>query len=192
MKQQLPDRPPLCRLFLSTLYISAFTFGGGFAIVSLMKKRFVDEYHWIDEEEMLDMTAMAQSAPGAIAVNASILIGLRVGSWPGMLVAVLATILPPVIILSIVSLFYAAFAANPYVALVLRGMQAGVAAVVIDVSLQLGSKALKKDRALNLLLMAAAFAATFIFRVNVILIILTAAVLGLIRSLTLRRREGAE
>ena len=68
----------LCRLFFSTLYISSFTFGGGFVIVTLMKKKFVDELHWITEEEMLDMTALAESAPGAIAVNAAILVGWQV------------------------------------------------------------------------------------------------------------------
>lgn len=57
----------LVKLFFSTLYLSAFTFGGGYVIVSLMKKKFVDEYHWIDEDEMLDLVAIAQSAPGPIA-----------------------------------------------------------------------------------------------------------------------------
>ena len=59
----------LLRLFVSSLYISAFTFGGGYVIVSLMKKKYVDELHWLDEDVMLDLTAIAQSAPGAVAVN---------------------------------------------------------------------------------------------------------------------------
>ena len=72
--------PKLIRLFLNAMYISAFTFGGGFVIVTLMKKKFVDELHWITEEEMIDFTALAQSSPGAIAVNASILVGWRIGN----------------------------------------------------------------------------------------------------------------
>ena len=63
---------PLGKLFLSMLYISAFTFGGGFVIITFMKRKFVDELHWIDDQEMLDLTALAQSSPGAIAVNAAI------------------------------------------------------------------------------------------------------------------------
>ena len=82
-------------LFLSTLYISAFTFGGGFIIVTFMKRKFVDELHWLDDQEMLDMTALAQSSPGAIAVNAAILVGWRVEGLAGMVVAVLGTIIPP-------------------------------------------------------------------------------------------------
>ena len=65
----------LQKLFLSTLYLSAFTFGGGYVIVTLMKKKFVDEYHWIEENEMLDLVAIAQSSPGPIAVNGGIVVG---------------------------------------------------------------------------------------------------------------------
>ena len=65
----------LMKLFVSTLYLSAFTFGGGYVIVTLMKKKFVDEYHWIEENEMLDLVAIAQSAPGPIAVNGAIVVG---------------------------------------------------------------------------------------------------------------------
>ncbi len=133
-----PKGKTLVKLFLSTLYISAFTFGGGFVIITLMKRKFVDELHWIDEQEMLDLTALAQSSPGAIAVNAAILVGWRVAGAAGVTVAVIGTVLPPIIILSVISFFYAAFASNRYVALVLKGMQAGVAAVILDVVCGLG------------------------------------------------------
>ena len=108
-------------LFTSTFTLSAFTFGGGFVIIPLMRKKFVEQLHWIDEEEMMDLTAIAQSSPGAIAVNASILVGYRVAGVPGALVTVLGTVLPPLIILSIISFFYTAFRDNRIVALVMRG-----------------------------------------------------------------------
>ena len=181
----------LRKLFLSTLYISSFTFGGGFVIVTFMKKKFVDELHWIDEQEMLDMTALAQSSPGAIAVNAAILVGWQVEGLLGMLIAVLGTIIPPMLILSIISLFYNAFATNIYVALVLKGMQAGVAAVILDVVCDLGDKVVKSHSPLYIGLMVAAFASNFVFNVNVILIILAAAVLGIVRVLLQSRKGGA-
>ena len=181
----------LRKLFLTTLYISSFTFGGGFVIVTFMKKKFVDELHWIDEQEMLDMTALAQSSPGAIAVNAAILVGWQVEGLLGMLIAVLGTIIPPMLILSIISLFYNAFATNIYVALVLKGMQAGVAAVILDVVCDLGDKVVKTRSPLYIGLMVAAFAANFVFNVNVILIILAAAVLGVVRVLLQSRKGGA-
>lgn len=179
----------LVKLFFSMLYISTFTFGGGFVIVTFMKKKFVDELHWIDEQEMLDMTALAQSSPGAIAVNAAILVGWQVEGLAGMVIAVLGTILPPMVILSVISLFYAAFASNTYVALVLRGLQAGVAAVILDVGL--GSNVLKTKSVLYITLMVAAFIANFVFGVNVIFVILAAAAIGVVTAMVKRAKGGA-
>ena len=178
----------LRKLFFSCLYLSTFTFGGGYVIVTLMKKKFVDELHWITEEEMLDMTALAESAPGAIAVNAAILVGWQVEGPLGMITAVVGTILPPMVILSIISYFYNVFAANVYVALVLKGMQAGVAAVILDVVCSMGGKVIASHSAVSLFLMVAAFAANYIFGVNVVLIILAAALFGVVRAALARKR----
>ena len=182
----------LVKLFFDMLYISAFTFGGGFVIVSLMKKKFVDEYHWLDEEEMLDLTAMAQSSPGAIAVNAAILVGWRVAGFAGMVTAVIGTILPPMVVITLVSIFYDLFAANPYVAMVLKGMQAGVAAVVLDVALGLGTQVVKSRSVLRILGMTAAFAAVYFFDWNVIWVLLAAAVIGVISAVRNRRKGAAQ
>lgn len=178
------------KLFLSNFYISTFTFGGGFVIITFMKQKFVDQLHWIDEKEMLDLTALAQSAPGAIAVNAAILVGWHVAGFVGMLFAVLGTILPPMIILSTISFFYTAFASNTYVAFVLDGMQAGVAAVILDVVCSLGENVIKEKSLLSLIIMAAAFTATYFFKINVIYIILTAAIIGVAKVFLLRGRES--
>lgn len=180
----------LLKLFISTLYISAFTFGGGFVIITFMKRKFVDELHWIDEDEMLDLTAMAQSSPGAIAVNAAILVGWRVGGFFGMLTAVLGTVIPPIAIISVISLVYSAFATNPYVALVLKGMQAGVAAVILDVVCNLGLKVIKQKSIVQIAVLAAAFVATFVLNINVIYIILVAAAVGIITEVIKKRKGG--
>lgn len=181
----------LRQLFMSTLYISAFTFGGGFVIITFMKKKFVDELHWIDEEEMLDLAALAQSSPGAIAVNAAILVGWRMAGFAGMLTAVLGTVIPPVALLSVISFFYAAFASNYYIALFLKGMQAGVAAVILDVVCGLGAGVLKQRSWIHMAVMAGAFLATFVWDVNVIFIILAAAAVGICTELWKFRRPGS-
>ena len=192
MERSPGKRKPLAKLFFTMLYISAFTFGGGFVIITFMKRKFVDEFHWIDEQEMLDMTALAQSSPGAIAVNAAILVGYHVAGFAGMVVAVLGTIIPPVAILSLISLGYSAFASNRYVALTLRGMQAGVAAVILDVVCSLGANVLKTKSPVHLAVMAAAFLATFCFGVNVVYIILAAGLVGVVLAMYHRKREGTE
>lgn len=76
----------LWKIFISTLYLSAFTFGGGYVIVSLMKKKFVDELHWVEEKEMLDLVAIAQSSPGAIAINGAIVVGYKLAGITGVLI----------------------------------------------------------------------------------------------------------
>ena len=121
------------KLFTSTFYLSAFTFGGGYVIIPLMKKKFVDDLQWIEKDEMLNFAAIAQSSPGAVAVNAAILLGYRIAGIPGALVTILGTVLPPLLILSVISFFYAAFRDNAVVNAVLKGMQAGVTAVIADV-----------------------------------------------------------
>lgn len=181
----------LKKLFFSTLYISAFTFGGGFVIITFMKRKFVDELHWIDMTEMLDLTALAQSSPGAIAVNAAILVGWRVAGLMGMLIAVLGTILPPMLILSVISLCYQAFASNLYVALILKGMQAGVAAVILDVVCGLGGNVIKQKRPILLVIMALAFLANMVWKVNVIYIILASALMGILLEFMGRKRGEA-
>ncbi len=182
------QRSKLWTLFINMLYISTFTFGGGFVIVNFMRKAFVERLGWIDEDEMLDLIALAQSSPGAIAVNASILVGRRVAGFAGMAVSVLGTILPPMIILTIISFFYEAFATNKYVNLMLKGMQAGVAALILDVVFDLTINLSKRQRPVHVFMLAAAFVATFLFNVNVVFIILTAALIGVFLNLWDRKR----
>lgn len=180
----------LGQLFLSTLCLSAFTFGGGYVIVSLMKKRFVDEYHWIEEPEMLDLIAIAQSSPGAIAVNGAIVVGYQLAGLIGALVAILATILPPFLIISVISLFYQAFRSNVYVSRVLAGMQAGVGAVIASVVWDMGSDIVKKKSVPSVVIMIAAFLAACVFKVNIIFIILACILIGVARTLLAGRKRA--
>ena len=115
----------LWKLFISTLYLSAFTFGGGYVIVTLMKKKFVDDLHWIDEKEMLDLVAIAQSSPGAIAVNGAIVVGYKLAGIAGVLVSILGTMLPPFVIISVISAFYQAFRSNFFISQMLEGNRKG-------------------------------------------------------------------
>lgn len=170
----------LWKLFLSTLYLSAFTFGGGYVIVTLMKDTFVDKYQWISKKEMLNYVAIAQSAPGAIAVNGAIVVGYQLAGFLGVFVAVLGTILPPFIIISIISAFYAAFRDNLWISLLLEGMQAGVGAVVAVVSYDLAVGVVREKKTLLNLMMIIAFLANTLFNVNVIIIMLVSILIGII------------
>lgn len=165
-------------LFLSTFKLSAFTFGGGYVIVPLMKKKFVEELGWIEEEEMLDLIAIAQSSPGAMAVNASILVGYRIAGFPGAIFTVLGTVLPPFTIISIISLFYQAFRDNAIVNMAMAGMLCGVAAVICDVVINMAKVVFQKKRILSVLLMLSSFVAFRFFSVNIIIIIFVCGIIG--------------
>ena len=180
------------QLFLSTLKLSACTFGGGYVIVPLMRKRFVDELHWIEEQEMLDFIAIAQSSPGAIAVNASILVGYHVAGFSGALLTVLGTVLPPLVIISVISLFYQAFRDNAIVNLVMSGMLCGVAAVIFDVVINMAKAVLQHKRLLPLLVLVGSFIATRFLHVHIMLIILVCGVIGAVDTCRLEkvRKEG--
>lgn len=177
----------LKRLFLSTFKLSACTFGGGFVIVPLMRKKFVDELHWIKEEEMMDFIAIAQSSPGAIAVNASILVGYHVGGVLGALVTVLGTVLPPLIIISIISLFYQAFRDNAIINLVMDAMLCGVAAVILDVVINMAKTIFQQKRVLPVLVLIGAFIAVQIFHVSIILIIFACGIIGALDTCRLEK-----
>ena len=173
------DSKVYIKLFTSTFYISAFTFGGGYVIVPLMKKKFVDDLKWIEEKEMMDLVAIAQSSPGAIAVNASILLGYRIAGFTGAMITILGTIMPPLIILSIISMFYAAFRDNTIINALLKGMQAGVAAVIIDVVISMGGSVIKEKQTLSITIMICSFIATYFLEINIIFISLICGIWGL-------------
>ena len=170
----------LWQLFKATFLLSAFTFGGGFVIVSLMKKKFVEELHWLEEEEMLDITAIAQSSPGPIPINASVILGYRMYGVIGSLVAILGTALPPMIIISVISVFYAQFRSNRIIAIALQVMRAGVAAVIFDVVINLAKNVIATKRTLYILLMATAFVGKVILGVDAMIVILCCLVVGLV------------
>lgn len=180
----------LRKLFVSTLYLSAFTFGGGYVIVTLMKKKFVDGYRWIEENEMLDLVAIAQSSPGAIAVNGAIVVGYKLAGLAGALTAIIGTVIPPFAIISLISFFYSLFRDNYVVSTILEGMQAGVGAVIAMVAWEMGCGIAAGKDPMSLIIMAAAFAASCFFQVNVIIIVLLCIALGAIRTLAAKRREG--
>jgi chromate transporter len=168
------------KLFISTFSLSAFTIGGGYVIVPLMRKKFVEELKWIEEEEMINLVAISQSAPGPIAVNTSIMVGYRLAGVLGSLVSILGTVLPPLIIITVISKFYVAFKSNQAVNAVLLGMRAGVAAVIIDVIAKMANDIFKAKNIVSIFIMLLSFIAAVVFNVNAALIIIISGIFGAI------------
>lgn len=180
-------------LFRSTFFLSMFTFGGGYVIVPLMEKKFVNELGWIDEDEMLNLIALGQSAPGPIAVNTSILIGYRMAGVPGAMITVLGTILPPLGIMTVLAYVYLAVRDNAIVNNVLLGMQAGVAAIIVNVVYNMAMRIIKQKKIIPILVMIAALIAGIIFQVNILWLLLVSALIGLamtLYNLKMKKDEG--
>ena len=175
-------------LFWYSFKISALTFGGGYVIVSLMKKQFVDKLGWLNDSEMLDFTAIAQSSPGAVAVNAAILVGNKTGGIAGAVTAVLATILPPFILLTAISYGYELFISLKAIQSLLLGMQAGVVAVICDAVCSLFLSVWKESRWTALATAAVTFLLVVFLSVNVIVIVAASIAAGLL----LYRQKGGK
>lgn len=171
-KKTKRDFKILWQLFKSMFILSASTFGGGFVIVSLMKKKFVEELGWLEESEMLDITAIAQSSPGPIPINASVILGYRMQGILGSIIAILGTSIPPMIIISIISMFYTEFRESEIIATALMVMRAGVAAVICDVVIKLAKNVIKTGNYLYIALMIIAFVMTYILGISAITVIL--------------------
>ena len=166
------------KLFSSTFVISAVTIGGGFVIIPLLKAKYVDEYGWIDDKEALDMVAIAQSMPGIVAVNACIILGYRMAGVLGTLVALVATVLPCLITLTIISYSYDYFIQNAYIKMVLRGMQCGATALIVNVGIDLLVKQGRKKLILPLLIIIGTFVANLFFDTNIMVLILIDGIIG--------------
>ena len=186
-KQMTAKSEILKKLFFSTFYLSAFTFGGGYVIITLLKQKFVDELHWISEEEMLDLVALAQSSPGPIAVNGAILVGYKLAGIPGVLTSVLGAVIPPFVILTLISSFYTVFKSNLIIKTLLTGMKAGVAAVIMSVVFDMMTGVTKSRDPALVIVMVAAFLANFIFHINVVFIILLTAAFGAVRTVLIQK-----
>ena len=165
-------------LFKSTFVVSAFTVGGGYVIIPLLKAKFVDEYHWISDKETLDMIAIAQSTPGIMAVNTAIMLGYRMAGISGAIVGMIATVLPPLIIITIVASFYDLIAEDEYVQLVLKGMQCGATALLLNVAIDLLVKQFKKKLLLPIAIIIATFIANLYFGVNIMILVAIDGAIG--------------
>lgn len=170
-------------LFTSSFKLSMFTFGGGYVIVPLLRERYVEDLKWIEEKEMMDLVAIAQSSPGSLAVNATILIGYKVNGIAGTLISTLGTLLPPLIILSIISFFYVSFKENIYINAALLAMSAGVAGIVFDVVVKMFKAVLDEKSKDALLIVVAVFILGYVLKINILFIIIGVILYGVAKHL---------
>lgn len=176
-------------MFLYTAMLSAFTLGGGYVMVPLMRERFSEKLGWIDEDELAELIALGQSSPGALVINSSVLMGYRLLGFRGALSTLLGASIPPILILSIVTLLYELIRDNGLVSAAFLGMRAGIAAVIADTVVNMTIPYIKHGSIPYIFIIAAAFIAGFFFDLNAGYIILSCGAIGVILG-TVKRKRG--
>ena len=182
-------------LFTSTLTLSTFTFGGGYVIASMMEKKFVHELNWIEQDDILDLIAIAQSAPGSLAMNTAIILGYHIAGVQGALIASVGTVLPPLFIMIGVSYAYTAFRDNMMVNNLLLGMQAGVAAIIVNVVFNLAKKVVLQKKVLPIFVMVVSLIAGIVFDVNILYLLFFSGLIGAassVRDLISQRKKSKD
>ncbi len=134
----------LAPLFLMFLKLGAFTFGGGYAMISLLHEAVVEKKGWLSEDQMLEIIGIAESTPGPIAINMATYVGFKRAGILGALFATLGVVLPSLIIIFTISLVFEQFLANPYVAFAFSGIKIAVSLLIINAGLDMIKKLEKK------------------------------------------------
>ncbi|MCR4612276.1 MAG: chromate transporter [Lachnospiraceae bacterium] len=178
----------LLTLFLTFLKIGAFTFGGGYAMIPLIQKEVVTNKKWIEDKDILEIVAIAESTPGPIAINAATFIGYRIAGFMGALAATLGVVLPSFVIIIVISYILEMFEDFKGVKYAFNGIRAGVLALIIKALYDMYKQCPKG--VVSYIVMGASFILAAFLNVNVLLVILGCALFGLITYLIKNRRSG--
>ncbi len=174
------------KLFLTFLKIGAFTFGGGYAMIPLIQREVVEKNHWLTDEDILEIVAIAESTPGPIAINSATFVGFRTAGFFGALCATFGVVLPSFLIISLVSLVLEQFENLLVVRYAFNGIRAGVLALILKALITMYKKCPK--HVVSYVVMAVAFVGVVLFKVNVLVVIIACAIIGLVASMLAARR----
>jgi len=172
-------------LFLTFFKIGIFTFGGGYAMIPLIEYETVERHQWIGSKELLDVFAIAQAAPGVIAVNTATFIGYKVAGFWGALFATVGVILPSFMIISIISLFFIQFQKIEWVAYAFSGIRVGVIVLILGAVVNLGKK--NQYTPLTVLVLVLAFCMAAFTKINIIFLIIGGALIGIVYQVILKK-----
>ena len=175
------EKVKLSKLFTTSFFISFFIIGSGHVALPIYRKKFVEEEKWLNEKEMSDILVIAQCSPGAIAVNIAVALGYRIAGLPGSLVMVLGTLIPSLVLMSLIQVFYSTFHESPLLAALFTGMNAAVAAVLVNVLISMIAE-IKAHKTVSYLLIATSFVLVYFLKIQVAYVVLGGIVLAAILS----------
>lgn len=175
-------------LFLTFMKIGAFTFGGGYAMIPLIKREVLEQKGWIDEEELLDMVAVAESTPGPLAINMATFVGSRMAGTTGAAAATAGVVLPSFLIILLLSFALKQIEEIRIVQYAFMGIRAGVLVLIANAFFSLWKQA--KKEWFTYLIAAGAFLCTALFEVSTVAVLLFCGAAGLIRTWKRGKEEG--
>jgi len=178
----------LWELFKAFFKIGALTFGGGYAMMPVMRKVVVENKGWVDDDDILKILVISESTPGVFAVNSATFIGYKIAGFKGSLLATLGVILPSFIIISIISLFIIEFKQLTWVTYAFYGIQAGVAILITRAALKLSKKI--HFNLFSILILISAFLIALFTQLSVIYILILSALAGVIYGILVHLREA--
>lgn len=188
-----PKAQNLGTLFFTFFKIGLFTFGGGYAMIALLEEEFIQRRRWLDKDEFLDMTAIAESTPGPVAINSATYLGYKLAKVPGAATATVAVCLPSFLIIYAISLFFEQFTQLTVIANAFKGIQVCVIYLIFSAGVRM-LKALDKSpfatgvlAAVMLVMVGLSLAGV---SVSSILLILLSGAAGVAAWLIGRRKEG--
>ena len=167
-------------LFLSFFKIGAFTFGGGYAMVPLIQNEAVEKKKWINEDEMMDIIAIAESTPGPIAINTATFVGYKIAGFWGSFFSTLGVVLPSLLVITAIALFFENLLDITIVAAAFKGIRAGVAVLILNAGIKMFRTYKKSFVGYILMAFAFGFSLFFSFRFLSLILIMVGAITGVL------------
>lgn len=181
--------PEIFSLFLTFFKIGLFTFGGGYAMIPLIQREAAEKKKWVSDEDILDIVAIAESTPGPIAVNSATFVGYKTAGFYGSFAATLGVVLPSFLIILMLSFVLRQFESIRMVQYAFFGIRAGVLALILKALLSMYRKCPKSP--VSYFIMGLSFVLTVIFDCNLLLVIISCALIGLVSSVSARKKEDS-
>ncbi|ABY93620.1 MAG: Chromate transporter [Caldanaerobacter subterraneus] len=165
-------------LFWAFFKVGAFSFGGGYAMIPLIKKEIIDIHHWLSVDQFLDIIAISQMTPGPIAINAATFVGYKVGGFWGSAAATIGVTAPSFLIIIILALLIIRYRHLPWLDAFFKGVRPAVIALIVQAAYSVGKSSFTGIK--DMLVAAVVFVGLYLLKINPLIIIVMAAILGIV------------
>jgi len=177
-------------LFLTFMKIGAFTFGGGYAMIPLIQREVCDNKHWLNEDDILEVVAIAESTPGPVAINAATFVGYKTSGFLGACMATIGVVLPSFLIISLISMILTQFQSIKAVRYAFMGIRAAVLALILKALWMMFKSVKKKKKPFSYAIMGLSLVLTAFLKIDAVFVIIGCGLFGLLWSILNRKEQS--